>query len=384
MSDAASNITLQTGAASGAVAAPELTIVIPTYNERQNVPLMVELVGQVLAGVAWEIIFVDDDSPDGTALIANDIGRRDARVRCLRRIGRRGLAGACIEGMLASQAPYLAVMDADLQHDATLLPRMLDYLKRGPEVIVVGSRYVAGGDAGSGFSKQRLAASKISGALAHRFAGVNITDPMSGFFMLRQDVFQRVAPGLSTQGFKILLDILATANASKGGALRVAELPYVFAARHAGESKLDTRTVLDFAGLLIAKATGDALSPRFVNFLFVGLTGVLVHMGMLNLFALAGMGFQPANIAATFMAMTSNFALNNLITYRDQRLTGLAAIKGLAIFYVICGLGALSNNGVAHWLYANQPVWWLAGLSGSVLSAVWNYSISTAFIWGRR
>jgi dolichol-phosphate mannosyltransferase len=362
-----------------APAAPEVTVVIPTFNERANVPLVVGKVAAALGGQAWEIIFVDDDSPDGTAAIAKELGRDDPRVRCIRRVGRRGLAGACIEGMLASTARYVAVMDADLQHDDALLVDMLQTLRDGQYDLVIGSRYLSEGGA-EGLSRKRLASSQLAGALARRTLGFEVTDPMSGFFMLSRDVIEKTAPKLSTQGFKILADILTSAR----GEIRVHELPYHFRARLHGTSKLDSQVALDFLGLLISKATANAVPVRFISFILVGATGVVVHLGVLK-FALSilSLRFAAAQTVATFVAMTSNFFLNNAVTYRDQRLSGLAALKGLLLFYVICAIGAVSNIGVATWLYSNEPTWWLAGLFGSIVGAVWNYAVSSTMVWRR-
>jgi len=322
--------------------APELGIVIPTFNEADNVPVVVDRIRQCLSGIDWEILFVDDNSPDDTAAIAKEIGRTDARVRCNRRIGRRGLAGACIEGMLASQAPYLAVMDADLQHDETLLPAMLEVLRGCKVDLVIGSRYLSVGDTG-GLSPRRHFISQISNKLANRFTDISLTDPMSGFFMIRRDAFEPLAPELSTYGFKILLDIAATAR----GKLRISELPYSFTARHAGERKLDLRNALDFIDLLVARMFRNAIPSRFVSFLLVGFSGVGVHLITLRL----GLGFEfsfpAAQTIATLVAMTSNFFLNNKLTYRDQQLKGFAAVKGLVLFYLVCSMGAVSNIGVA-------------------------------------
>ena len=323
-------------------------------------------------------MFVDDNSPDGTAEVIRECGRRDPRVRGILRLGRRGLSGACIEGLLASNAPFLAVMDADLQHDPTLLPRMMTALAAGHADLIVGSRYVAGGSTGA-FPTGRRLASGLSTALAKRMTAVDVADPMSGFFMIRQEAFRRLAPGLSSEGFKILFDILATAR----GSLRVVELPYTFGARTAGSSKLDVQNVFDFLGLLISKLSRGMVPLRFVSFMFVGLIGVFVHLAALRVGLVSGANFGLAQVAATLIAMTSNFFLNNAITYRDLRLRGAAAFKGLLVFYVICGTGALSNVGVATWLYANEPVWWIAGLAGSAIGAVWNYMMSSQVLWRR-
>jgi len=372
--------TLAPQAASATRPAPELSVVVPTFKERANVPLLVEKLAQTLPGVDWEVIFVDDNSPDGTAAAARAIGATDYRVRCIRRIGRRGLAGACIEGMLASQARYVAVMDADLQHDERLLTGMLEKL-RGDTDLAVASRYVAGGSAAGLSSARREHASRLSTMLAQRLLGVTLSDPMSGFFMIRRERFEELAPRLTTQGFKILLDIAATAR----GTLRIAELPLVFAERQHGESKLDTRVALDFIALIIAKLTNDAVSFRFLLFCLVGLTGIAIHMATLQ-FALGVMalGFGAAQTVATVAAITWNFVLNNMFTYRDQRLAGVQFVTGLIRFQVICAVGAISNVGIASVIYERDPNWWVAGLGGALMGAVWNYVVSAAFVWRQR
>jgi dolichol-phosphate mannosyltransferase len=360
--------------------APELSVIVPTYGERDNVPLLVERLKRTLAGRDWEVIFVDDNSPDGTAAAARALGLNDARVRCIRRIGRRGLAGACLEGMLASQARYVAVMDADLQHDESLLTGMLDRLRQDDVDLVVASRYVDGGSAES-FSALRAKVSRWATDVARRFLGVELSDPMSGFFMMRRERFEALSPQLSSQGFKILLDVVATAR----GKLRIAELPYVFRERVHGESKLDSRVALDFVALLVAKLTNDAVSFRFLLFCLVGLTGIAIHMSVLEAaYNMAGLSFGVAQTIATVGAITWNFVLNNMFTYRDQRLTGWRFFTGLIRFQVICAVGALSNVGVATWIHGTESSWWLAGLSGALMGAVWNYVVSAAFVWRQR
>ena len=367
-------------AAVSVTAAPEITIVVPTLNERANIPILVARLQRLLAGIHWEIVFVDDNSTDGTAAVARTIGEADSRVRCIRRIGRRGLAGALLEGMLASQARYVAALDADLQHDESLLVTMVERLRQGDVDLVVASRYMEG-NATAGFDPHRARASRWSSAIARRFLGVELTDPMSGFFMIRRDLVEELAPSLSSQGFKLLLDIVATAR----GRIRVLELPYVFRARQHGLSKLDTRVILDFAALVIAKLTGDAVSLRFLMFCAVGLTGVVVHMAVLALaLDAAELRFSAAQAVATVAAITWNFVLNNRLTYSDQRLTGWRFFKGLLWFQVICSVGAVSNVGAASWIYDNGPGWWVAGLGGALMGAVWNYVVSAAFVWRQR
>jgi dolichol-phosphate mannosyltransferase len=360
--------------------APELTVVVPTFNERTNVPLLVARLQRTLDGIDWEVIFVDDDSPDGTAAAVRALGESDARVRCIRRIGRRGLAGACLEGMLASQARFVAVMDADLQHDETLLTQMLARLRPGDVDLAVASRYVGAGSA-VGLAGRRASYSRWSTALAKRLLRVGLSDPMSGFFMLRRTAIEELAPALSSQGFKILLDLVASAR----GVLRIAELPYVFRERQHGESKLDARSVLDFFALVLGKLSNNTVSFRFLMYCLVGLTGVFTHMAALMIAVdVAGFTFGPAQTGATMVAIVWNFVLNNAVTYRDQRLSGWAFVTGLLRFGVICAVGAISNLGVATWIYGFDPRWWLAGLAGAVMGAAWNYIVSAAFVWHAR
>jgi dolichol-phosphate mannosyltransferase len=359
--------------------APELSIIVPTFNERDNVPILVERLSRLLVSCDWEIVFVDDNSPDGTAAAARAIGETDSRVRCIRRVGRRGLAGACLEGMLASQARYVAVMDADLQHDEALLVPMLDNLRGGRADLVVASRYLDGGSA-TGLSKQRSRVSRWSNALVRHLLGIELTDPMSGHFMIRRDTFEALAPAISSQGFKILLDMLSTA----GGRLRTIELPSAFRERQHGESKLDSKIALDFAALVTAKLTNDAVSARFLMFCLVGLTGIAVHLSILSVLLATALSFGAAQALATVGAIAWNFVLNNLFTYRDQRLTGWHFLTGLVRFQVICAIGAISNVGIATWIYDYDNVWWIAGLGGAAIGTVWNFVVSAAFVWRQR
>ena len=356
---------------------PLLTLVIPTFNERVNLAELVRRVDLAMGEVRWEMVIVDDNSPDGTAKAAKAIARKDRRVRCLRRVGRRGLAGACIEGMLSSAAPYVAVMDGDLQHDESILPKMLEALRTGQVDLVVGSRHVEGGSSGEGFSATRAAISRFATRLSRLALKTEVGDVMSGFFMLRRDIVEDAAPHLCASGFKILADILASSREP----LKTQEIPYEFRRRVAGESKLDLKIALDFLGLLINKATGGAVPVGFIFFGLVGFAGVAVHMGALSAALAAGVAFGTAQLGATLVAMTSNFFVNNMTTYRSAKLRGWRMLAGLAAFCGVCSLGAISNVGVAMWLFEMQQPWWLAALAGVVMGAVWNYSLSSLFVW---
>lgn len=364
------------------LATPELSVVVPCYNERANVVPLIAKLDTALAGIVWEVIFVDDNSPDGTAAEVRLAAASDPRVRCIRRIGRRGLASAVIEGALSSSAEFIAVMDGDLQHDETRLPDMLAALRAGGTDLAVGSRHVEGGDNAGLASRWRHRLSDGGIRLAQAFLPVRLSDPMSGFFMLRRANFEALAPRLTGKGFKILLDLVMSAPAR----LKVLEIPCQFHPRLAGESKLDVLVLVQFAALLLDKAFAGYLPLRFLSFCFVGLLGVLVHLAVLSLARLTGdFSFAWAQIAATLVAMIFNFQLNNQITYRDQRLRGQRLWRGLVLFMMVCGIGAIANVGIARMIYQTHDGWWiLAGAAGAVIGVVWNYAVSATLVWRGR
>jgi len=358
-----------------------LSVVVPTFNEQANMATLIEKVGAVLEGAAWQIIVVDDDSPDGTAEAVKAIAATDTRVQCIRRVRRRGLAGAVIEGALASAAPFVAVIDGDLQHDETRLPEMLDALRGGRYDLAVGSRYVEGGDNAGLANRWRHVLSDGGIKLAQLFLPVRLSDPMSGFFMLPRPLFEELAATLTGQGFKILLDLALSAPAP----LRVIEIPCVFHERVAGESKLDALVLAQFAGLLLDKVFGGLLPLRFISFALVGAIGVVVHLIVLTTaLKVAGLSFEVAQAIATVFAMIFNFQLNNEITYRDQRLRGPRLWRGLLVFIVVCGIGAVANVGIAKALYDSHTAWSIAGAIGAVIGVVWNYAVSATLVWRAR
>ncbi len=364
-----------------ASSALRVSIVAPTFNESRNVAAFVSRIEKVMGDSSWEVIFVDDDSEDGTWHYAKKLSERDNRVRCLRRIDSRGLAGACIEGVLSSSAKFIVIMDADLQHDESIVPEMLSHLESDTADLVIGTRIAKPETEDAGFSKQRAWASQFATRLATAFLGTKVTDPMSGFFAMRREAFEKIAPSLSTSGFKILLDILA----SSWPPLRVREVGYHFRSRNDGQSKFDTRAMLDFASLLVNKATGGMVPARFVLFGLVGGLGVFVHLAALRFsFGTGKINFTEAQAIATCVAMTSNFFINNMLTYRDMKLRGVAAMTGLVKYFLLCGLGAIANVGMASWLFGVNGSWWLAGTAGVIVGSVFNYSMSSAFVWRRK
>jgi dolichol-phosphate mannosyltransferase len=381
MSTLAAPVIRPSGKSDQIATTPDLTVVVPCYNERPNVAPLVAKLDAALAGIAWEVLFVDDDSPDGTAAEARRIAAHDPRVRCIRRIRRRGLASAVIEGGLASSAQFLAVMDGDLQHDETRLPVMLAALRSGGCDLVVASRHVTGGDAVGLGSRWRHVLSDGGIHLAQRFLPARLTDPLSGFFMLPRELFERLAPSLTGQGFKLLLDIVLSAPSG----LRVTEIPSRFRERAAGKSKLDVLVLAQFAGLLLDKVSGGVVPLRFIAFAAVGALGVLINLAVLTVGLKIGRApFASAETAATLLAMVFNFVLNNEITYRDQRLRGTPLWRGLVLFMLVCGLGAAAGIGIARALYSEHAAWTLAGATGAVVAVVWNYAVSATLVWRAR
>lgn len=359
-------------------AAPlRLAVIVPTLNERDNIATMVAALDAALAGIAWEAIFVDDDSRDGTQDEVERFARTRGNIRLIRRIGRKGLSAAVIEGFLATTAPVVAVVDADMQHDESKLADMLRRIEQDGAELVIGTRYAGSGGTGD-WSQSRERISRFAGWVADRVMPQKLSDPMSGFFMIRRDVFLEIAPRLSALGFKILLDIVLSA----GRPLSLAEVPYEFRQRHAGESKLDSAVALEFVIQILDRVCGRFVPPRLILFGIVGALGLVVHLAVLRSGMGLGLTFGNAQTTAVTVAILFNYVLNNLITYRDIRhKTAGAWLKGLLGFYLVCSAGAVANVGVGVLVFAAEPRWWLAGIAGVVVGSLWNFCASTLLVW---
>lgn len=358
----------------------ELSVIIPTLNEAGNVEPLLEKLGLALAGIEWEAIFVDDGSTDGTPELLTRIAQTDRRVRMIRRIGRRGLSSAVVEGALASTTPIVAVIDADLQHDERILPDLYRAVAMDDHELAIGTRYCRGGSTGE-WAADRLKISRFATALAAPIMKTRLSDPMSGFFAVRRDVLLEAAPGLSNVGYKILLDLVA----SHPRPLKVAEVGYTFGTRQHGTSKLDEMVALEYVELLLDKTLGRFVPVKLVQFGAIGMLGVGVHLSLLYLaLNLLGAAFAVAQATAVLGAMTFNFALNNRFTYRDRQLKGLAWIGGLCSFYLVCSLGAVANVGIGSLVYEQYHGWWIAGVAGAIVGSVWNYVASGWLTWTRR
>ena len=351
--------------------APELGIVVPVFRGADAVRPFVDKLCAALDGVEWELIFVDDNSPDATMSVIDAIGAEDPRVRSIRRVGRNGLAQTCLVAMLASQARYVAMMELDPSLDPVLPCAMLERAQQGDVDLVVASRRRSA----SHWFRSMVRTWLI--AITRRSLATEITDPTSDIFLLHREALAALTPSLSSLGYQVLLDLIATAH----GRLRITELPRDVVDT---EGRSELKLALELTALILGKVTGDAVSIRFLLFCLVGLSGLGVHMATLDMTLRATLPFTPAQTAATVVAMIWNFSLNNAVTYGDQRLTGWSYLTGLVRFMIICGIGAVSNVGVASWIYANDTTWWIAGLGGALMGAVWNYVVSAAFVWRQR
>lgn len=355
----------------------ELAVVIPTFEERDNIRPVLERLAGVLSGIEYEVIFVDDDSQDGTADRIREIARTISNVRVLQRIFRRGLGSACLEGMMATAAPYIAVMDADLQHDENVLPQMFAKLKADNLDVVVATRNGAGGSMGE-FAWHRVLLSNLGSRLCRWILRTSLSDPMSGFFILTRAYLEEVVRSASGIGFKILLDLVASGPRP----VRVGEVPYTFRERLHGSSKLDVRTCLEFVELLLDKKLGNLVPVRFLVFGAVGALGVLLSSLVFCLLVLVfKVEFLWALAAATFAAMTANFFLNNWATYRDRSLKGTKILTGLASFYIACSIGAVINLQVAKSAIRLGAPWYFAGVCGLAVGSLWNYGITSFTTW---
>lgn len=365
-------------------ASVELSIVVPTYNERDNVHLMAEQLEAVLGPTGWELIFVDDASPDGTGDAVRQLARDDQRVRLILRHNRRGLSSAVVEGALAASADIVAVMDGDLQHDETVLPNMVDLIRSGEADLVSASRFLTEDGADGLSSAARVSLSNNGIRIANRVFGLNMSDPLTGFFVVRRSVVRNALPELSELGFKVLMDIVVSSRPRP----IIREVPFKFRERQHGESKLDNRVLYDFFLFFLEKKVSSILPlpARFLSFAMINSIGILVHLAVFA--ALTNtqvLGFSEAQLVATFVTMGFNYAANNEVTYSDRKLRGGKFYIGFIIFAALCSVGVFANVSVAAIIHRDFPglIALLPAAAGAMVTVVWNYVATTVFVWGR-
>lgn len=360
-----------------ALDAPELCVIVPTFNERGNIDELAARVGAALTGIHWEMIVVDDDSPDGTAAYVRALHRRDPRIRVIRRIGRRGLSSACIEGMLSSGARHFAVIDADLQHDPSLLRDMIETLRSGEVDLVCASRHIEGGSIGD-WSRHRAASSRLATWAARAVADVPLSDPMSGYFAVRREVVDRVAPQLSGIGFKLLLDIVLSA----GPSLRVREIPLTFGFRAHGESKLSPRVIWDYCMMLADHRTGGRLPLGMLSYGAIATIALAAHMLCLWLAVdLYGLALATAQGIAAVIACIATYGIREALSY--HRRGSWRWYLGLLPFLASCVPGVAGSVLLATWVSGLGANAFGAGLCGALIGLWWNYGAADRHGWTR-
>ena len=361
---------------------PTLSIVIPTYNEKDNISRILERLKKVLKSITYEVIFIDDNSPDGTAEVIKDRIKNSSKIHLIHRIGRKGLAGAVIEGVFAANADLVAVMDCDLQHDETKLLDMIDLFSKNNSLdIVIGSRFTETGEISEkAFSKMRELGSKATTLIIKKVLNIASTDPLSGFFMVKKKSFLKSSENLQTQGFKVLADFLATS----GKNIEIKEIGYSFKNRIAGESKMNFLTALELIGLVLSQILKGRVSIRFILFCMVGLSGIFVQLLITGLAMLLINQFPTSQTLGIVVAMTSNYFLNNIITFQERKLKSLDLIRGLFSFYLICSLGAFTNIAIATYVFGFSSNWLISSFIGACFGAVWNFTLTSIFTWKSR
>jgi dolichol-phosphate mannosyltransferase len=354
----------------------ELSLIVPTYNERGSLIPLVERIHRALSNCIYELIVVDDDSPDGTAELAESLAEKYP-IKVIRRKNERGLATAVVEGTKHALGSVLGVIDADLQHPPEVIPELLQKIWGGAD-IAIATRYIKGGGT-QGWSLPRRIVSKAATGLAHLLLPVTrkIKDPLSGFFLAKREVVDGIK--LKPTGYKILLEVLV-----KGRIGEVAIVPYTFGARAAGCSKFGFREQMSYLKHLYRLSEADKELKRFFKFCIVGGSGILVNMGLLWLLTeVAGLFYLVSAIFGIEASILSNFALNELWTFRDKR-TGSArdALRRALKFNLLCGIGVGINLGVLYALTEAFGLYYLASnLIGIAIATLWNFGANARWTW---
>ncbi|MCL0050237.1 glycosyltransferase [Dehalococcoidia bacterium] len=351
-------------------------LIIPTYNERGNILPLVERIHHALSGYDYEILFVDDNSGDETAELITALSSQYP-VKVIVRKNKKGLASAVVDGLGQATGQIIGVMDADLQHPPEVLPDLLREVQNGAD-IVIASRYIKGG-ACQGWGLARRIISKGAIFLAHLLlpSTRQVRDPVSGFFIFNREVVANA--NLRPTGYKILLEILM-----EGKFRNLAEVPFTFRVRTSGASKLNARQQIDYLKHIysLMKRKGELL--RFVKFCLVGLSGVLVHLGLLYLLTeFVGLFYLVSAVISIQSSIISNFTLNNYFTFADRRLPGAKSFLNRLLKFNLVSLAGLGLNiGVLGLLTEVFGIYYLiSALGGIVVAVLWNYLVNTGWTW---
>jgi len=374
-----------------------VSVVTPTYNEAANVPLFVAAIGKVLAGLTYEIIVVDDDSPDRTWEVAGKLAEVDGRVRVIRRFGESGLSSAVMAGLGSARGQVLVVMDADLQHDEAVLPQMIELVRTNRADVVVGTRASEGGSYGSWGTGRRLV-SWVATLIARMLLRVPTTDPMSGFFAMSRASFDELAPRINPQGFKILLEFIGRRRPG----LRVAEVGFTFRNRLHGETKLSPSVIRSYLLAVVELRVGRQVKGQFVLYSLVGLSGVAINLMVFSITDAIGLGAIDLGFSRPLRwslllgiqaSILSNFVLNNYFTFWERRFHRQRLLVGLGQFEVISAFGVVVHVSIFQFL---ESTGWGVGLLGAttarlghdavgfMVALVSNYYLNVNYIWRRR
>ncbi len=354
-----------------------ITVIVPTYNERENVAALVRRVAATLSHYSYEILIIDDNSADGTAELARSLANKYP-IKVIVRRDKRGLASAVVDGIGYASGQVIGVMDADLQHPPEVIPDLVKEIEEGAD-IAIASRYAKGGSS-AGWSLTRKIISRGAIIIAHLLlpATRKVSDPMSGFFMFRKSVVSEAH--LQPTGYKRLLEILMEGKFQKTG-----EVPYTFATRDRGASKLNTRQQVDYLRHVFSlmRRTGELI--RFVKFCIVGASGVGVNLGLfwvLTRFAGLKENDFLALAAGIEASILSNFTLNEFFTFRDRRSAGSSFLTRLFKFNLISLVGAGVQAGVYALLNHVLGIYDLvSNLIGIALATLWNYLVNNWWTW---
>jgi dolichol-phosphate mannosyltransferase len=358
-----------------------LTVVVPCFNERDNIDYLIAgFISADSQGRMSNVIFVDDDSPDGSSEYIKNLEVDSFHVSCIRRVGRTGLSSAVIEGILLADSEYVAVMDGDGQHDPIDLISMFGRMQLEGHQFIIGSRFIDESLV-QGHSGFRYVISKIGIRISNNILGRSLTDPLTGFFIFKRSIFIESIRGIRPTGFKILLELLYLL---KNVNISVVEHPIAFKSRFSGKSKLDTMVILEFVEQMLGFMTKGLFPVNFLGFALVGASGIAFHFAVLSLlYFIIDRSFLFSQFAATFAAIVFNFYLNNQLTFRKSRLNDKDWFKGCRNFIFICSIGAIVNIGVADYLFGHQVPWWLAALFGIGAGGIFNFSLAKNYVWKR-
>ena len=357
----------------------QVSIILPTYNERESLPILIENIFHVLKVYQkkFEVIVVDDHSPDKTYVVAREIARKKSWVRVIRRIHDKGLSSAILAGFSASKGDYLIAMDSDMQHDVAILPQMIQAFEEKFD-IVIGSRKVNGGGI-ENWTFIRKTISWVASSMAKLILPFDVQDPMSGYFGFTRHIFEKLSSSINPKGFKLLLEFIAISNG-----LRIKEIGYIFRDRQFGKSKLSTGIIINYLIALYELTIGKFISLQLLKYAFVGLFGVAVNQ--LGLW----FGIEHLNLPHVYALMVgiefsifTNFIFNNYWTFKDKQLSGFShLLVGLIKFNIICLTGFVLNYSVALFLEGKFEVSiYYGNLVGIMISTMWNYIVNVKLTW---